>query len=165
MIQDSYYYDKKIMFWEDVYNIDMSPMIKWVMTEPIIDIVDPSVVLTGIETLKTIDLYTIQPDELDFVADYSLKVREQEDCNLHGMVMWFDVYFNGGASEIILSTSPFSSKTKYKQSIFYLEKELHVKQGDVIKGKIAVKRSDNRTNFKISYNLNEQKFAQYYFLS
>lgn len=48
MIQDSYYYDKKILFWEDVYNIDMSPMIKWVMTEPIIDLVDPSVVSTTI---------------------------------------------------------------------------------------------------------------------
>lgn len=120
MIQDSYYYDKKILFWEDVYNIDMSPMIKWVMTEPIIDLVDPSVVSTGIETLKTIDLYSVKDEELDFVAEYSLKVREQESCSLHGMVIWFDAYFSRDGKEIVLSTSPFSSRTKYKQSIFYL---------------------------------------------
>ena len=70
MLQDSYYHDKKVLFWENVYNIDMSPMIKWVMTEPIIDIVDPAVISTDIETLKTIDLNTVQPEELDFVADY-----------------------------------------------------------------------------------------------
>ena len=64
-----------------------------------------------------------------------------------------------------MSTSPFSSKTKYKQSIFYLEREIAVTHGDIVKGKIAIQRGDNRTNFKIGFESGEHRHAQYYFLS
>lgn len=53
LVEDEYYYDRKINFWNEVYNVNMSCIKDWVLTEPIVDLVDPSVVVT--DTFKVLD--------------------------------------------------------------------------------------------------------------
>jgi hypothetical protein len=59
-------------------------------------------------------------------------------------VGWFDVTLCEG---IVLSTSPEEPETHWKQSIFFLDKPIKVKVGDIIEGSISLSTpKDNQRN-------------------
>lgn len=119
LIEDEYYYDRKINFWDEVYGIKMSCIKNWVLTEPIIDLVDPSVVVT--DTFKLLDrsIDSIKLHELDFSCKYELSAMET--ISAHALIAWFELHFTLGPRENVLNTSPFMPKTRYRQAIFYLK--------------------------------------------
>lgn len=94
MIEDEYYYDRKINFWNEVYDVKMSCIKEWVLTEPIVDIVDPSVVVTDTFKLRDIGLEHVTVDKLDFSCAYELTAMESIDA--HALVAWFELEFNYG---------------------------------------------------------------------
>ena len=57
--------------------------------------------------------------------------------------------------KVTLSTSPFTKKTHWKQSIFYSKKNVNVKKDDVLKGSIAVRKAKENyraLDIKISFH-------------
>jgi protein arginine N-methyltransferase 1 len=162
LIEDEYYYDKKINFWDEVYNVNMSCIKDWVLTEPFVDLVDPSVVAS--DTFKVLDysLEHIKLENVDFSYQYELTALES--TYVHAVVMWFELHFSNGPHENVLSTSPFMPKTRWKQTIFYLKDRLELKDGDRIHGSIAMKRVkfDKSNNFKVSVHHKDSHIVQYY---
>ena len=106
-IEDEEYKNQKIGFWDDVYGVDMSSIKKWALFEPLVDVVDPELINTEAYAIFDVDLKTVKKEELDFTAEYTLKVRR--DDKIHAIIAWFDCFFDYGEGSvpIELSTSNF----------------------------------------------------------
>ena len=58
----------------------------------------------------------------------------------------------------MLSTSPYKKYTHWKQTVFYMEQDLDVREGDVIYGSVACRQSrqnHRELDVKISYHYDE----------
>lgn len=96
----------------------------------------------------------MKPSEVEFSSEYSLKMNHND--TVHGLVAWWDAEFLRLPNPVTLSTSPYSTATHWKQTLFYTTHDVDVKRGDILKGSIANRKS--LTNFreldiKISYHL------------
>ncbi|XP_003746612.1 protein arginine N-methyltransferase 1-like [Galendromus occidentalis] len=150
-IEDRRYKDDKINWWEDVYGFDMSCMRKVAISEPLVDVVDKSQVCTNATVIKEIDLYTVAKSELDFETSWSLRVFR--DDYIHALVAFFNVEFSRSHSRIGFSTGPEAPYTHWKQTVFYLDDYMVVKQNDVIHGSFSMKpnaRNNRDLDMKIS---------------
>lgn len=102
----------------------------------------------------SLDLCTCDKADVEFSNKYSLTMHYND--RVHGLVAWFDTPFSNLTRPTILSTSPFKKFTHWKQTVFYLEHDLDVREGDVLHGSIASRKS--KSNFreldiKISYHI------------
>lgn len=55
-IEDEEYRKTKIDFWDDVYGVDMSSIKKWVIKEPLVDVVEKEAINSHSSTILDIDL-------------------------------------------------------------------------------------------------------------
>eukprot|EP00301_Raphidiophrys_heterophryoidea_P015115 c2363_g1_i1.p1 GENE.c2363_g1_i1~~c2363_g1_i1.p1 ORF type:complete len:365 (-),score=108.26 c2363_g1_i1:331-1341(-) len=136
-IEDEEYKNEKIAWWDNVYGFNFSCMKPFVLEEPLVDIVPSDSCLSNGTIFKKLDLYTCTKADLAFQADFAINVTRQDVC--HALVVWFDCEFSCCHKPITFSTSPSSRGTHWKQTVFYLTKDLMVKPGEVIRGNIGVK--------------------------
>lgn len=118
----------------------MGPIKELALLEPLVDNCDPEQVISNAAPLINIDIYTVRKEDLDFTASFSLEINKDE--TLHALVAFFNVEFSKTHTKLWFSTGPKSKSTHWKQTVFYLRTPLPVKNNDVIKGKISVKRND-----------------------
>lgn len=108
---------------------------------------------------KEFDLYTTTKADLNFVADYSIRIRRNEA--VHGVGVWWDVSFNHGNASLKISTSPFARETHWKQTMFFLRNEvIPAQKEDILFGKIAVQKStDNPRDIdvKIAFKMDNSE--------
>lgn len=126
-----------------------------VVSEPLIDVCNKNAINTSHCKIFEIDLYTVKKEYLDFSASYELTFFRQD--TLHGLISWFDIYFDKLPNKVHFTTDPYNKSTHWKQVVFYTDIDLLVERGEVLKGSIAVRKS--KTNFreldvKISYHHN-----------
>lgn len=117
-IEDEDYKDEKIGFWDNVYGVSMSCIKKWAMMEPLVDVIDKKTINSNSCPILDVDLEKVKIKDLDFASGFKLSINKND--YVHALVTWFDVYFSHGNKPIILSTSPYSKSTHWKQIIFYL---------------------------------------------
>lgn len=79
----------------------------------------------------------MKQSEVNFSNYYSLNMHYTD--NVHALVAWFDCEFGNLERPCVLTTSPLKKYTHWKQSVFYLEKPISVKKGDVLYGTVATK--------------------------
>lgn len=166
-IEDSEYKGEKTTFWQDVYGVNMSVMASGMFVDPMVDTVPANNIMSDSCSIIDLDLMTMNKDDVEFSSHYSLTMDDND--KVHALVSWFDCAFSSVTRPVILTTSPMKQYTHWKQSVFYLEKPLNVRKGDVLYGSIANRR--DRTNFrelniKISYHIEapqcKQNFDQQY---
>jgi len=138
-IEDAEYRHEKINFWESVYGFDMSCIKDLALQEPLVDTCDANQVISDAATILSIDLYRVKKEELDFTSPFSLRIKR--DDYLHALVAYFNVEFSKSHTHLQFSTGPHSKYTHWKQTVFYLDEEMMVHQGDIITGIIQVKRN------------------------
>ena len=152
-IEDGQYKHQKRTFWNDIYGIDMSCLTPTVMKEPLVDTVDSQMIMSDACKVMDLDLVHCNKADVQFCSQYVLKMKYTD--RVHGIVAWFDTPFSRLTRPVMLSTSPYKKYTHWKQTVFYMENDLDVREGDIIYGSIACRQSS--TNFreldiKISYN-------------
>lgn len=153
-IEDGEYKEEKIGFWNNVYGFDYSPLKESALTEPLVDTVDMKAVVTDPTPVRTLDLYTVQPADLAFTADFELQARR--DDFIHALVAWFDIEFTACHKPIRFSTGPHTKYTHWKQTVFYLRDVLTVEEGEKISGRLSNKpNKKNRRDLdiQIDYHL------------
>ena len=133
------------------------------LSEPLVDTAEKKLILSNIFTFFELDLYTAKVTDLTFAHKYELRMNRND--TVHALACWFDTYFTNLENPIKLSTSPYSTTTHWKQTIFYLNNPIKVKTGQNLTGSIAVKR--NRLLFrdldiKISYHHNDEASSHNY---
>ncbi len=153
-IEDDQYKKSKLNFWDDVYGVDMTCIRPSVMGEPLIDVCDREAINSSHCKIMEIDLYTVTKEELDFSASYELTFFRND--TVHGLISWFDIYFDKLPNKVHFTTSPYSKSTHWKQVIFYTDFDLFVEKGEILKGSIAAQKS--KSNFreidvKLSYHI------------
>jgi protein arginine N-methyltransferase 1 len=139
-MEDGNYKSSKLQFWDDVYGINMKCVKPAVMSEPLIDICERQAINSSHCKIMEIDLYTVKKEDLDFTAAYELTFFRSD--TLHGIISWFDIYFDKLPNKVEFTTSPYSKATHWKQVVFYTDHDLYVEKGEVLKGSIAVKKSN-----------------------
>jgi len=123
-IEDTYYFENKIEFWDDVYGINMATIKNRAFMEPIVDTVDPKTIVTTECCIYECDIKTVTVEELDFVSTYSIKANRKD--YVHALVGWFDVFFTHGNVKFTLSCNPKQRSTHWSQMIFYLRKTIPI---------------------------------------
>ncbi|XP_074566171.1 putative protein arginine N-methyltransferase 3 isoform X2 [Curcuma longa] len=126
-------------FWENVYGFDMSCIGKKVMKDsysaPIVDTIDSREIVTETAAIHSFDLVTMKLDDMDFTSSFELKLRTESiddvatarTCTCYGMVLWFETGFTSRFCKEMptnLSTSPYSPKTHWAQTILMLREPI-----------------------------------------
>lgn len=120
---------------------------------PIVDIIDSNDILTDTAVVQVIhlnpihviylyfcdnfslqafDLATMKPEEMEFTTTFKLQLKSNLSAKsgstwCYGMVLWFDTGFTRRFCEenpIVLSTSPYTQKTHWSQTLFTFHKPI-----------------------------------------
>ena len=155
-IQDEEFKQSKFKMWDNVYNINMSCVKNVSFKDPYIDTFNKKNILSTICPIFEVDLYKIKESEINFSNSYELIFNKND--NLSALAGWFDVEFSKTPNKIKFTTSPFNQYTRWKQTIFYLEKNIKVYKGSVLNGSFCVRVDPNSQDMncldiKISYQL------------
>lgn len=151
-IEDADYREEKIGFWGQLWGFDFSPMQRNVIQEPISDIVLPNSIATSTCCILDLDLRTCKQKDLDFFAEYSLRVNRKD--LLHAFVVWFDVSFEACTVPVVLSTAPTKPYTHWKQTVLYLDEAIAAFAGEELRGMLAVRKNScnpRDLDVKLSY--------------
>jgi protein arginine N-methyltransferase 1 len=155
-IQDEEFKQSKFKMWDNVYNVNMSCVKNVSFKDPYIDTFNKKNILSTICPIFEVDLYKIKESEINFSNSYELIFNKND--NLSALAGWFDVEFSKTPNKIRFTTSPFNQYTRWKQTIFYLEKNIKVYKGSVLTGSFCVRVDPNSQDMncidiKISYQL------------
>merc|ERR1711935_945063 len=125
-----------MLFWEDVYNFDMSCIKDVAIVEPLVDMVDPKQVNCTHCHLKTFNMETMTVADLTFASKFKLQATRTEA--VHAFVTHWSCDFSHCHTQTGFSTAPSAPYTHWKQVVFYLAKDLYVQRGDCIEGTITM---------------------------
>ena len=92
-------------------------------------------VVTNAVPILSIDIQTCTIDDLSFNSSFKLKPLRND--SIHAFVSYFECAFTKIDKPLGFSTSPQSTYTHWKQTIFYLKDAAYVQEGDEITGRIT----------------------------
>ena len=155
-IQDEEFKKSKFQMWDNVYNVNMSFVKNASFKEPLIDSFNKKNIISNVFPIFEINLYKAKENDINFMSNFQLTFN-QSDC-LSALASWFDVQFSKVPNTIKFTTSPFNQYTKWKQTIFYLENDIKVTKGDIMKGNLSLMCETTSTNIgdieiKINYEI------------
>ncbi|XP_055638433.1 uncharacterized protein LOC129776673 [Toxorhynchites rutilus septentrionalis] len=130
-------HDEFIGFWKNVYGFDMSCMKKEVLREATVEVCKPEHIITNANIIANFDLMEVDVNCPNFSYDFELTAKRT--CKLTALVGYFDTFFELPV-HVEFSTSPYTKPTHWKQTIFYVEEPIPVKEGQVITGKFICRR-------------------------
>eukprot|EP00760_Papus_ankaliazontas_P028247 PhM_4_TR359/c0_g1_i1/m.71423/K11434/PRMT1; type I protein arginine methyltransferase len=133
-IEDADYWHRKVTDWNDVYGLDFSAVSRPALVEPLVEVVEPQQICTNTASLIDFDLSKVTVPDLSFVAPFTVKASRDE--TIHAFVSWFDTPFSYHEN-VVLSTTPYSTPTHWKQTVFYLAKPIKILKGEEIKGTLT----------------------------
>jgi len=149
-IEDRQYKEEKINFWDNVYGFDMSCIRKVAMMEPLVDVVEAKQVITNSCLVKEVDLYTVKKEDLAFSSPFVLQVRRND--YIHALITYFNIEFTKCHKRTGFSTAPESRYTHWKQTVFYLEDYITVKNGEEVYGNFTMKPNE-RNNRDLDFEV------------
>jgi len=155
------WYDQRAAWWNDVYGFDFSPVLPYATRcfyeEPQIDTVPAQNLLAlRAERVFSIDCGTVTREALQKLTS-TFAFTSIANSVIHGFAGWFDVVFHGPVKTLppkegettprqvqevyILTTSPESGYTHWRQTLFYFDASHAVAQDQVITGEITVENN------------------------
>ncbi|KAL7528686.1 hypothetical protein ACHAXR_002569 [Thalassiosira sp. AJA248-18] len=152
-VEDEQMKYERIEFWENVYGFDMSALKEVALKEPVVDVVDPKLVVTNSVPILNIDLQKCTEEDLSFTSPFRLRAQ-RKDC-IHSFVAYFECAFTRVHKPVGFSTSPFSKYTHWKQTIFYLKDRISICEGEEVTGQISCKPNpNNERDLDIALDIN-----------
>ena len=142
-IQDEEFKKNKFQMWDNVYNVNMSFVKNASFKEPLIDSFNKKNIISNIYPLYEVDMYRITENDINFVTNFELTFNKSD--SLSALAGWFDVEFSKLPNTIKFTTGPYNQYTKWKQTIFYLEKDIKVNKGNIMKGILDLQCETNST--------------------
>ncbi|XP_071805269.1 protein arginine N-methyltransferase 6-like [Asterias amurensis] len=163
-------YERRIDFWsstKETYDLSMECMIPFAKKRIFGSVrredVPSSEVVGKEQELAQIDINTVTIKDLDNVKG-SFKMACNKTTKLSGFTTWFDAYFEiKGKETVVLSTSPFATRTHWNQAVLYFDEPISVKEGDVLDGSMLVTpalHNDRHLDIKLNYSIAGGKPAE-----
>eukprot|EP00804_Cyclotella_cryptica_P020542 CCRYP_003395-RA/>CCRYP_003395-RA protein AED:0.03 eAED:0.03 QI:153/1/1/1/1/1/4/3134/373 len=156
-IEDEQMKKERIDFWNDVYGFDMSALGEVALKEPVVDVVEPRAVVTNAAPILSIDIMKCKAEDLSFSSSFQL--RPIRNDKVHAFVSYFECAFTRIDKPLGFSTSPWSTYTHWKQTIFYMTEAIYVQEGEELVGTVTCKpnqRNERDLNISISYKFEGQ---------
>ncbi|KAK9265808.1 hypothetical protein L1049_021420 [Liquidambar formosana] len=166
-----------IPFWENVCGFNMSCVGKELVEDaaqiPIVDVVDGRDIVTKSVVLQTFDLATMKPDEVDFTANIELEPKfdgpagtdlKSKTTRCYGVVLWFETGFTRRFCKempTVLSTSPFTPKTHWSQTIFTFREPIAMASTEFKADRSAAVGSDACPAVKVHMRVSIARSAQH----
>ncbi|KAL2089070.1 hypothetical protein ACEWY4_015969 [Coilia grayii] len=139
-VGDTQKHGERIAFWDDVYGFQMACMKKAVVPEAVVEVLSPDTVISDAAVIQTFDCNKVCLSELEFAADFTLKVTKTTQCT--AVVGYFDIFFDRSCgNKVMFSTGPHCTKTHWKQTVFLIEEPFPVQSGEDLAGKITVRKN------------------------
>lgn len=142
--------------WDNFNGVKMSALgqalRKGCQGEPQITHIAPSDLLSDGKEVAVLDLYQTTYEELNKISIKQF-VAVNKSGDYQGICLWFTVEFPSveGKENMILSTSPKSMKTHWKQTVIVLPVHLEVEENDPVAWELILER--NSMNHRM-YNIN-----------
>jgi hypothetical protein len=151
-VEDAEVKKDRMDFWGDVYGFDMSPIKDIALREPVVDVVNAKAIVTNSVPILHLDILTCKKEDLEFTSPF--KLLAQRNDYVHGIVAYFECAFTQVHKPIGFSTAPFCRYTHWKQTIFYLEDNLVICEGEELAGEISCKpNKENHRDLDIGLSL------------
>eukprot|EP01029_Cantina_marsupialis_P021222 TRINITY_DN5055_c0_g1_i1.p1 TRINITY_DN5055_c0_g1~~TRINITY_DN5055_c0_g1_i1.p1 ORF type:complete len:353 (+),score=85.58 TRINITY_DN5055_c0_g1_i1:44-1060(+) len=129
-IEDESYREEKIDFWDNVYGFDMSIFREGALTEPLVDVVPSSQIITKPALIIDVDIETVKKEDLAFKK--SIRLEAQRADFVHAIVTYFDIQFTHCHKPVEFSTGPYTTPTHWQQTVFYIDDVVPMKEGEGI---------------------------------
>lgn len=153
-IEDRAYKKEKIDWWKSVYGFDMSYLREAAMIEPLVDMCNPRQVCMNDFVLAQLDIGKMKVEEKQFRVPFKLKAIRND--YLTALVLYFSVEFspckpNAQGVPLGFSTGPKDKYTHWKQTVFYIDKVLTIKNGETMEGEISCEEGgDEKRNLDLT---------------
>ncbi|KAL0242771.1 hypothetical protein GEMRC1_005334 [Eukaryota sp. GEM-RC1] len=135
-IEDAEFKEDKLDFWHNVYGFDFSIMKDQVKLEPLVDYAPGDSIVTDFCTIDECDIDKVKIEESGrFCSPFT--ITAQRDDVVHALVVHFDVGFTHGHS-LWFSTGPDCPPTHWKQTVFYLDQDVVIYEGEQITGTVEL---------------------------
>ena len=117
-------------FWDDVYGFNFSRVAREINDEALgarlarVLPVPSSSVVTATAAVKSFDLTTVMPSDVEFTAAFELLPKAEGAVHVAGLVLWFDTQFSSRFCTdhpVTLTTSPHAPQTHWAQTLFDLK--------------------------------------------
>merc|ERR1712037_728229 len=118
----------------------MLPSVLYARDKYLVDVVDGKQVNCTHHKMIEFDLQTVTKDDLSFASDFVIQAVRKD--MVHALVVHWDCEFSHCHTPIGFSTAPSAPYTHWKQTVFYLEQDLHIQQGDKIEGRFEMKPNE-----------------------
>jgi len=154
-IEDRPFKEERFDFWDDVYGFDMSCIKNLSLSEPLVEVVNRTAVVTNNCLLKEFDIQTGTKEDIAFESPFHLQIKRND--YIHALVTFFNVEFSKCHRKTNFSTGPDSLSTHWKQTTFYLRDYITCKKGEELYGVFKMDTSPrNRRDldFEISATFN-----------
>ncbi|UJR25455.1 hypothetical protein I4U23_006802 [Adineta vaga] len=152
--------------WKNYFDLNMSSLIPHIknsrLNECIIETIEPSQLVHDAQLIQSIDLRTIRLNDLHTLRSFC-EFEIDNTCIISGFCFWFDCYFSSNNNSSILrsirlTTSPYSSKTHWKQTLVFLPEDIYPLKGHIVPVHIKLKQSSQtRQKYQLSIVLKKIK--------
>lgn len=154
------FYAKKFDFWKNVYGFNFSSIIPYVQQSelglPKVKVIQTSQLLSEPYLTQVLDLKTVQKKDLEKMTTKFI-CNVNKDGLMHGLCIWFEVGFtplDQKDNQVILSTSPSSPKTHWKQTTILFPEGYEITAGTPVPGKLFfAKDEENKRRYNLSVTL------------
>lgn len=139
--------------WDEFHSFNLSSFGKKLrnslQSEPQICYIKDEVLLS-----KPIKIFTFEPkyvekQDLEIISDRHV-LPAARNGKYQGLCLWFTVSFPSSGEKIILSTSPSSQKTHWKQTVIVFPDEIPVEEFEPVAFDLCLRKNGPRT-YEISY--------------
>ncbi|XP_053949517.1 uncharacterized protein LOC128857788 [Anastrepha ludens] len=146
--------NERVEWWNDVYGVNMKCMRECALSEPSFQLVQPQQLLSTQFGIKYLNMYTATRKDLNFRCKYMLEMRRSG--YMDGIVTYFHVFFTKSHTPMGFSTDPCAMRTHWMQTVFFLDKSVHVTSGELYYGGIemcSVSRDFDLNNMELGFEM------------
>jgi len=146
--------DSRLDYWDNVYEINMTPMkpraARELAQNANVEMVDPENVVTNRVLLKTWNLNACRDEDLNFVVPFQLNLKEGsgDSVKLNKLVVSFDIAFNlPQTTPVYFSTGCQSKSTHWKQTTLWFNPiggSPTINRGEVMRGTLHMGRNTDK---------------------
>lgn len=145
-----------INFFDNVYGYNMQCMQMDILKEAHVEKCVDNYVLTKPNVIHNLDIMTCDLKYSNFSYDFSLEVIK--DSQMNSIVGYFDTFFDL-PEKVMFSTSPAETTTHWQQAVFYFDKPVSVKVGEIVTGKFTCQRGrDDLRALKVEIQIFNKTF-------
>eukprot|EP00928_Gymnodinium_smaydae_P060716 TRINITY_DN4447_c1_g1_i2.p1 TRINITY_DN4447_c1_g1~~TRINITY_DN4447_c1_g1_i2.p1 ORF type:complete len:525 (+),score=105.51 TRINITY_DN4447_c1_g1_i2:1396-2970(+) len=145
----------KNAFWKNnaFYGVDLTGAlprgVKEQQRQPVVDYINPEFLVAKQQSLR-FDFATCTVESLQHI-EIPFDFEVDRPCLVHGIAGWFDAYFEGTNTTVLLSTAPWCPGTHWYQIRFMLDTPVAINAGQHLEGTLVM-TANNLQSYYIKLN-------------